>query len=210
MEKVSLTQEQLEKIESELDGTARSEVKLLARHTKCVVVDDNDTWINDYKCLNKISVEDMAKILFVPGSYEVIPQFKVGEWVRHDDGEVGKITKIEESSGQTLIFIDIEDIKRMYFWEEKYICDPERFFRHATPEEIQQEKKRRFWDRIGRKEDEYKEDDFIVDEHGDYGFIESKKTTDIYRVRMIRSNQSVVTHFEEMRLVTKADERLDK
>lgn len=163
MEKIKLTQEQADVIES-LKEDSKSFFGIARKQL--------DGWSTKrYRCLNELLMEDFCKAMLIPDGYEVIPQYKVGDWVRHDDGEIGKITKIEDSSGQIQIFTDIKDIKRMYSWEEKYICDPVRFFRHATPEEIQQEKKRRFWDRIDRKEDDYRVGDFVVDLECDYAFV---------------------------------------
>ena len=199
MEKVKLTQEQKDRIDFvlsdwEVGNDSTIEEKMLRVH-ECMWREKEN------RCLNDLSLDSLARVLYTPDSYEVIPQYKVGDWVYHTDGDIGKITEINEYG---TIFTDIE------FYPNSFISTSAKFFRHATLEEIQKEKKRRFWDKLGRGVDEYREGDFIVDVYGDYGFIERKKDPVIYRVRMIRANQPVITHPEEMRLITQAEDRLDK
>src|SRR5699024_11188911 len=94
-----------------------------------------DNWGNDLESLNQLPPHQLARILYEPNSFEVEPEFEIGQWVksRHGIG-TGKITKIDRM-GQYTDFAMIgasDDI------------------RNATPQEIAAEKTRRWWKESGR------------------------------------------------------------
>ncbi|GIO25358.1 hypothetical protein [Oceanobacillus sp. J11TS1] len=207
MEKIKLTQEQLEKIERELDGTERSEVKLLTRHTKCVVTDD-DTWINDYKCLNKLSLEDMARILFIPGSYEVIPEFEPGDWVVTKTGYVGEIEFIDDFGGWANIGYSKDTKQSGVCLAETFNLDE--IERHATPEEIANEKKRRFWKRLGRGVDEYRRGDIVQTSTSKSAYFTVLANEEIESDLICFPGANRAFEFKDIHLVVPVEQRLDK
>ncbi|MDM8098699.1 hypothetical protein [Oceanobacillus oncorhynchi] len=156
-----------------------------------------------HKCLEKLTLDELCRVLYTPNSYEVIPQYKVGDWVNYDNGMVSNPRYI------TNLISEVDD-HYVYFDEIK--CMPIKQIRHATPEEIQEEKKRRFWDKLGRDVDEYRVDDFIVDTEGDYGFIASKVDSEEYAtIDYIDSDfQLDKTYVKSLRLVVPVEQRLDK
>ncbi|HAM79573.1 hypothetical protein [Ornithinibacillus bavariensis] len=83
--------------------------------------------------IDKMPVEDVVRA-FIDG-YEVEPEFKVGDWVVHRHGGIGYIKRAISSVVET----------------DTNVKDNIHEFRHATPEEIQQEKERRWWAKHGRE-----------------------------------------------------------
>lgn len=152
MEKIQITKEQDKAIKFLLERRNEwSEERLIRYHAN-----RNDKWVSpSLQCLNDLPLNDLCLRLYAPDSYEVIPQFKVGEWLFISKettytvkDEIRKIAGVQNGT------IKLEDN-----W---YIGIHSEYIRHATPEEIQQEKKRRFWDKLGREVDEYKEGDIVA------------------------------------------------
>ncbi|RDW17613.1 hypothetical protein CWR48_13940 [Oceanobacillus arenosus] len=91
--------------------------------------------------LDDVRVYDVARAFFI--GYEVEPEFKVGDWVVYEQGNVGQ-------------------------YGDKPIVLKNPVVRHATPEEIAQEKERRWWKLHGREVWELKQGDILrrpEDEH---------------------------------------------
>ena len=133
MEKVKVTREQAEAIEWALKYSnvyADKPNELLQRHGYAKYNDDG--FSQKLTPLNDLETIDLAKVLL--GNYEVEPEFKINDWITHKvDGTVGKVTKTEPC---------LRTDKGMGGYLDG--------FRLSTPEEIKQEKERRWWKKHGR------------------------------------------------------------
>ena len=110
------------------------------------------TWTNVYKPIKDLSLDDMAKALYV--GYEVpAPKFEVGDWVTpiNPDNLLStytgaRVAKIEKSGN----YLELENVGGIFTRD---------YVRHATPNEV-------FWAKMGRKENEVRVGDIIVDDDG--------------------------------------------
>lgn len=130
MEKIKLTQEQATAIERYAKGMFES----LEAQLK------NENYLNEWaKCLAKLEVEEVVSA--IRQGYKIEPQFKVGDWVHYQNGEFlkeCKTRKIRKIEGSVLHFTQGHSMFNKYV-------------RHATPEEIAEEKQRRWWAKYGRE-----------------------------------------------------------
>ena len=111
------------------------------------------TWTNEYKTIKELSFDDMAKALYV--GYEVSkPKIKVGDWVT----TINPDEWLSRSHG--IRFAEVETTSRITMnlkgLDGPYTYD---FVRLATPNEV-------FWAKMGRKENEVRVGDIIVDDDG--------------------------------------------
>lgn len=121
---------------------------------------------------------DELKVIFESG-YEVKPEFKVGDWVY--DMQCNKVACVDRRGVDDIrVWVDDEDFN---FFAIVNI-------RHATPEEIQQEKERRFWKKHGRDVWELKRGDIVRLSNGWIIEIDSIDLSQDFAVRFI--NQSYV------------------
>lgn len=135
MEKVKLTKEQAEAIETK-KGTTESAA--IAKHL------EGWTWPEN-KCLNDLSMEQFVKALYI--GYEIEETFEVGDWVK--DTSTNAVIKINDRK------------------HRNNLIDPRHTtIRHATPEEIAEEKQRRWWAKHGREVWELRENDLVSDKDG--------------------------------------------
>lgn len=88
------------------------------------------------------------------------PEFAVGDWIHYENTvclkRVAPIVEVQ-SDGFKLILTGItgKEIEDFQLHENMYKV------RHATPDEIQEEKKKRFWSKLGRKVNEYRDGDIV-------------------------------------------------
>ncbi|GEN87215.1 hypothetical protein [Oceanobacillus sojae] len=202
MEKIKLTQEQANAIEYALNKTGdyKDDKDRLIRD----ISRDYVNFHNDLFSLNKIDIAVAAKALYA--GYEVIPQYKVGDWITvfYENGNfkyTAKITSVESE----FVRVDVNTSRNFPQYLNGY-----GIVRHATPEEIQQEKKRRFWNGIGRIEDEYKQNDLVEVDYQDYGIINGKTNSGTWMIYHINDDATVFCSSDEIRLIVKAEDRLDK
>lgn len=200
MEKIQLTQKQADAIEYALNKTDdyKDDKDRLLRD----ISRDYVNFHNDLFPLNKIDIAVAAKALYV--GYEVIPQFNAGDWViNFDERAIGKIEFVDENTYYGKWYKHPGD-------DETMECGTDAFSRHATDEE----KKKGFWWSIGRKEDEYKDDDLVVTKWGDFGFIDMSEedicVTNRYPVILLKDSSIACRPADELRLVVKPEDRLDK
>lgn len=175
MEKIQLTQEQSEVVE--LRRNRKDKSSAIKHHIR-------NGWAGQkYRFLNDFTVDEFCRLLYVPGSYEVIPQYNENDWV-YRNGEIDSIRWANYEKNLAYLdsigMIGIDSIER-----------------HATPEEIQKEKKRRFWERLGREVDEYRTGDIV--------FNEATKQT--YQVA---NGQLVPAKIVSCKLICPVEQRLDK
>lgn len=193
--KIQLTQEQEDALKHRVKKHGKDEV------FKTHNIHPNG-WLDGAEPLNKLSVIEMAKVLYAPDSYEVIPQYKIWDWVfismEATHTRRSQVRKVTEVKGDTLFLGD--------GWS---ISSGSEHIRHATPEEIQKEKKHRFWSKLGREVDEYRKDD-LVRKDGILGEIIGETGGDLYRVYVFSSNGNFYVDVEDMILITQAEQRLDK
>ena len=146
MEKVKLTQEQAEAIEKLKRQHKGNVFDAIEDHSN-VLADANNEWVGKYSPLNEMTVAEVAQILV--NGYEVEEMFEVGEWVMHKLSKwIGEVTRVYEDA------LDVLRLGNEYVWNKKYV-------RHATPEEIAEEKQRRWWAKHGRDVYEFKAGDLI-------------------------------------------------
>jgi hypothetical protein len=113
---------------------------------------DRDTWTNVYKSIKNLSFDEMATALYV--GYEVpAPKIKVGDWV-----VPAKAEWLSSSRGIKCAEVETADrnTMRLKGCDGPYTYD---FVRLATPNEV-------FWAKMGRKENEVRVGDIIVDDDG--------------------------------------------
>ena len=135
MEKVKLTREQAEMIKNHKE--AKEFERLMQKHR----MKGLPTHIDE------LTTQQVVDAYF--DGYEVEETFKVGDWVMHELSKwLGEVTRIYEDELNVLRLGD------GYIWNKKYV-------RHATPEEIAEEKQRRWWARHGRDVYEFKAGDLI-------------------------------------------------
>src|SRR5699024_7570743 len=152
MEKVKLTQEQAWMIENHGGAIER----LMRKHH----MKNCPTYIDE---LTTLQVVDAYF-----GGYEVEETFKVGDWVVRTkelghqnfyEGKIFKIKRIDKGylTGDLLV-VDNDDNSEHLFEN----------IRHATSEEIAEEKQRRWWAKHGRKPLELKINDVLLRNDGAY------------------------------------------
>src|SRR5690625_2899401 len=143
MGKVKLTQVQADVIEQKKKYDGRGIQAIL----RDIFYEPNETTsisgVNEI--VREIGMEDFLKALYI--GYEVEREFKVGDWVKHlykDD--VGVFT----------------ELGRSYIKYDDGYSDSINNFRHASPEEVAKEKRRRWWASHGRDVRELKGHDVLT------------------------------------------------
>jgi len=151
MSKVVLTKEQAEAIETLKKEKSFREIIWLNLNA--------NTWGGTYvekpkRIIVKMDFDDLIKALYI--GYEVKPEFKVGDWVYHQsDGIVSQITRVNFNK----LVPDAINTDGHKGWIS---CED---IRHATSEEIKQEKERRWWEKHGREVKEYRKGDLFIHPH---------------------------------------------
>lgn len=203
MEKIQLTQKQADAIEYALNKTDdyKDDKDRLLRD----ISRDYVNFHNDLFPLNKIDIAVAAKALYV--GYEVIPQFKVGDWVIFEYKAVRVIGEILEIETDEFFTAKVDDPK--YQVPQNIALSK---LRHVIPEEIQQEKKRRFWEKLGREVYEYEEGDIVGVEGSKFITYISYEDLDRGEVEFPRFTAGDNEYFplNKIRLVTPVEKRLDK
>lgn len=88
------------------------------------------------------------------GEYEIEPSFKAGDWVTYNDEATDLVGKLVEGEKSKILQVD----SSMY---KHYQSIPYEYLRHATPSEIAEEKRRRWWNDRDRDVWELREGDVI-------------------------------------------------
>src|SRR5699024_4487920 len=130
MEKVKLTQEQADAIERGIKIYGKS--RIMNDHAL-------DGWVGNLNDLNGLTKDEIARALYV--GYEVESEFKSGDYVVNDIGTIGLI---ESVNGDHLKGVWIRD------FDIPMNCTSNKIARHATPEEVEEVKERRWWAKHGR------------------------------------------------------------
>lgn len=171
MSKVTITEEQASEIEKRKQNFSNEST--IKKHL--------EGW--EYKrILNSLTLDELIRALYI--GYEINPEFKVREWVTVIDHECEKyvgITALVTNTNAlklTPIGLDFDNGNQVFKLHE---------VRHATPEEIAEEKQRRFWHENGRGVGEFKKNDVIYNKNiGDLDEIMTGFTkmnyTDVYEI----------------------------
>lgn len=142
---------------------------------------------------------DELKGIFESG-YEVKPEFKVGDWVY--DMQYNKVACVDHRG--------VDDI-RVWVDDEDYNFFAIVNIRHATPEEIEEEKERRFFAEYGRDVWELKRGDIVRLSNGWIVEIDSIDLSQDFAVRFI--NQNYVEDGAQLKnvqkLIVPVEKRLD-
>ena len=119
---------------------------------------DFKNWANELESLNELEPHVLARALYI--GYEVEPEPKTGDWVVTPSGTVGRLLAIPFSKPHSKKF--------KFYVDSLGYRKPERLIplselERATPEEIAEEKERRWWAKHGRKPWELKIFDILHD-----------------------------------------------
>ena len=143
MSKVILTQEQARMFENHKDA-----VKTLLEKRVC---DNCPTSIDS------LPIDDVVKAIVY--GYEVEPEYEEGDWVIYD----GKVVQIV---GITKGYSPITPHEINFAIDDDDWYDYQKIERHATPEEIAEEKERRWWKKHGRDVWELRARDILKQKSG--------------------------------------------
>lgn len=146
-EKVKLTREQAEALELYKANTGKDLgwVQYFVEYRHC--------FNYEYLPLKGFTFDEFARVLYLPDSYEVEEEYKVGDWVVNTANS--RIAKVEKDAPDR---VWVDDEKARYFMKSA--------LRHATPEEIKAEKERRVWKKIGREVGEFRDGDIAFTNKG--------------------------------------------
>ncbi|MEK3935967.1 hypothetical protein MKY41_11620 [Sporosarcina sp. FSL W7-1349] len=158
-EKVKLTREQDTRLKEMLKDVMYSKGSILVQQAK--------GWRDGNNiCLNALSLDQLAKVLYEPNSYEVEEEYKVGDWKKVQlankkwvIGKIDTVTFKEKAEEIALNYLDEDRVWRRVWESAKCSFNP-------TPEEIKNEKERRAWAKIGRGPGEFRDGDFGISEYG--------------------------------------------
>jgi len=156
---------------------------------------------------NNFTPEQFALLLC--GWYEVKEEYKVGDWIFRFNN-YSQITRIENDDGILKVFTDKH---KGFLYEDE--------FRKATAEEITYEKKRRFWDELGRRVEGYRNEDVVKYYDLDLErfivgslYVVNECTYSILDDEVRNDNRDVLVSFnkynlERLKLVVPVEDRLD-
>lgn len=158
-DKVMVTQDQADAIDDLLNDSLLWDAdQILERHT------NGSMWFErNNRCLNGLSVPEMAKALYV--GYEVEPEYKEKDWITvfHENGTwkcTARITSIDNE----YLTVDVPNIHNK---ELLINLDGWDVVRHSTESEIAEEKERRKFASVGREPGEIREGDIVINnDHG--------------------------------------------
>lgn len=153
MEKVKVTQEQADAIEK-----IKKYETTPAKYANVKTQLEKNWRSHPYENLNKLEIYEFLDALYI--GYEVEPEYKAWDWITYDKDKYGNRNKQ---------IVQIEEIKYSNYWEERCACWdggnsslPLSEIKHATSEEIAEEKERIFFARHGRESWELKIGDILI------------------------------------------------
>src|SRR5699024_1112184 len=113
-----------------------------------------NNWDTDYeRCLNNLTLDELIRAFYI--GYEVEESYEVGDWVYVEAPKEG-LPNVYQVMTADKYSVNLD---RLYgnFKKSK--------LRHATPEEIAEEKQRRWWAKHGRDVWELREGDCLISKH---------------------------------------------
>lgn len=133
--------------------------------------------------------------IFLHG-YEVEPEFEVGDWVY--DMHHNKVARIDHRGvDDDRVWVDDDELNF------SSIVD----IRHATQEEIQQEKERRFFNEHGRKPRELKVGDVLVKKMDNFPLVVTEVNAEEITLNLLTCTRSEVK--KRCKVLCFAEKRLD-
>lgn len=205
MGKVKVTQEQADKIKKLIETGQRD--KDIIR----LIDGDFDVHFNSYyRELGKMNGKTLLKALTI--GYEVEPEFKVGDWVVHKNGNPFN-TYLKP------LAVKITSVKKdkIYYAEDCNVTRSERI-RHATPEEIAEEKDRRWWRKHGREHLQFIKNDLVSYRDTSWGGLctvsSNEYSKDAFGNRLVslwnhRLEKFISINADNLQIVCFADDRKD-
>ena len=145
-EKVRVTREQAEMIKKHKEADNLERLLWKHRMLGCIT------------CIDELTTQQVVDAYF--DGYKVEPEFETGEWVVCEDGYIGQIEFINEIEKWANIGYSKDTKERGVCLATTY--DLIDIIRHATPEEIAEEKQRRWWSKHDRNLWELKEGDILI------------------------------------------------
>ena len=183
MDKVKLTREQAEMIKNHKE--ADNLEMLLRKHRMLGCL----TYIDE------LTTQQVVDAYF--DGYKVDPDFEVGDWVVYDNGV---------RCGYKTNQIKDVDEQKAYFDEGRTMLLTR--LRHATPEEIAEEKQRRWWAKHGRDVFEFKTGDLIV--HGEVVLEVSEVRDDLLWGEMNAAAGTITKeNYDQIKVICFAEDRKD-
>lgn len=151
MTKILLKKEQADAIEKLRESDYCDDAIV---HNVVVSYYNSESLKGDYKPLNGIRLDRLIKALYI--GYEVVFNYKPGEWVTYNNGfQYGMVTRKIES-------VDEDDC--LHFGEGRMM--PSCNCRYATSEEIKKVKEEEFWESVGRDLGEFSNGDIGITDEG--------------------------------------------
>ncbi len=154
---------------------------------------------------SKYTPEQFALLLC--GWYEIEQPFEVGDWVttniKNREPKTGKIYEVKEGAYGKIFWMDRKTLigdNDINIYGDK--------IRKATPEEIEREKKRRFWGTLDRQENDYQVNDIVIHEDYGYGTIYNKQKRAV-GFKRFGSKEGIAVVRENLTLVCPVEKRLD-
>lgn len=155
--KVKLTQEQVEALK----------IYKEAGHNLAVFAANRRGFHGPYESLKILSIDELGRVLYEPNSYEVEPQFKVGDWVVRDTEFRNFIDDEKYQNYHVGSVFKIQTVLNGYAIDERGTNHDLENIRHANLEEIKAEKERQLWKSIGREVGEFRLGDVMIKNNGD-------------------------------------------
>lgn len=150
-----------------------------------------------YKGTHEEQEQDVLKVLkaYING-YEVEPEFKVGDWIYNTKAK--RVAQIDHRFGNgDELWVDDEEFNFYHLNDS----------RHATPEEIKQEKERRFFNEHGRKPWELKVGDVLVKKMDNFPLVVTEVNAEEITLNLLTCTRSEVKKC--CKVLCFADDRLD-
>jgi len=199
MEKVKLTREQAEALEKAVNRYDKD--LTVVRHAERYLLEE------DERKLTELTTVEIAKALYI--GYEVEETFKVGDLVKCNWGSGEYEDKVYE-------IVNISSVKDREI-EINWLDNPypmKEWLRHATPEEIAEEKQRRWWASHGREVWELRKGDVIEKLCSPYEFeaweIVSTDGQYIYAKNFNKINPKTAQMDVNYKVICFAEDRKDK
>ncbi|HDR8003391.1 TPA: hypothetical protein QCY70_004905 [Bacillus cereus] len=166
---------------------------------------EGNSLLHKYYGEEEITKSDMHLFFFFENEFvDYEEPLKVGDWVVHDK----YIVKVTEILDSTKYRCDYISIMRDQILDTKYIQ------RKATDEEIDLEKRRRLFEKVGRKMDEFKEGDVVVICGGDLAeIVEVLDPLKRVKCKQWDDHNNMFSKFnikpQSLKLVVPVEQRLD-
>jgi len=197
MDKIKITKEQRESLESFVNDVSGNQFVTNKQLLQEFI--EGDHWYLDF------TPEQFALLLC--GWYEVEQPFEVGDWVYFGYKDKEYIAKIAVKHDNGMIHLDIPSL-----YQDGPAMFRDRELRHATPEEIEREKKRRFWEvELGREVGGFRNYDVVWVEglKGLYEIVQMSEDADECSVTKDGADTEITVCLKTLTLLCPVEKRVD-